>query len=154
MPATLAYERQNEQLRAEETAAVWRVVWWIGVLWSVGALLGTFPTLWTVLTGGWAESRLAELRFGTASAVLSVLQGAAAAALVGALLANARRRIIALLATLASLLLLLAVVNGLLLGGVYFERSFHLIWLSTIVVRMLLWGGVFLVALAAWRPAG
>lgn len=148
----LGYETPDDARAAVEAAAVWRVAWWIGLLWSIGTILATAPTLWTLVSGGWAESRLAELRFGSVAAALSVLQCAGAVVLIGALLANSRRRAVAILATVMSLLLLLAVVNGILLGGVWYERSFHLVWVSTIGVRILIWGGIVVVAIVAWRP--
>src|SRR5688500_6829520 len=151
-PAMLPYEPRDAEWAASQAAAVWRAAWWIGIWWSFGTILATFPTVWTLLSGGWGESHLAELRFGASAAILTALQCAGAVALAGALLTNACRRIIAIVASLMSLLLLLAVVNGILLGGVYFERSFHLVWLGAVVVRMLLSGGIMVVAMVAWWP--
>jgi hypothetical protein len=146
---TLPYERPDEDLRAQETAAVWRVGWLASIAWAIGILSWFGSYMWEVLssdTGPWRW-------FGWGYFLVSVGLLACAFAIICGI-ARARPGVVRVVGVTGL---------GLVLGYVFFQTAANVLYGSmTLTARAavfgaLIWvsrgGGLLLLTLIALRPS-
>ena len=152
-PAELDYAPPPE-IDPAESAAVWRVAWWAGLLWAIFTLTWLWRTGWDTLSGARSDSSTAWPYTPWNAITHTALALSAAAVLVSVFAAKRHRRVVAVAATLAAAMAVLRAADVIAANGGILGSG----WLGWPSIFFLLvdpirnGGGAILLAPVAWRP--